>query len=168
MHLQQRLDFGSIKRTFLDSNLCAEQNTWGMLVNYRDERTSGLAGACRAHRTVWEPAMDVPFLLTLLMKNRTHSAGRLAWCGTVKWFADHGGSTLSLVFPHGKLGFQGDLPGVHLSSLQLWPIAKATRAEVDWYRCLANQLGAGKSKCLCANPGDLWFYGKLFASRKLV
>jgi len=55
-----------------------------MLVNYRNAGTSGVTGACKAHRTGWEPAMDVPFLPTLLMKSRTHSAGKVAWCGRVK------------------------------------------------------------------------------------
>lgn len=139
-----------------------------MLVNHRNAGASDVASACRAHRTVWEPAMDVSFLPTLLMKSRTHSAGKLAWCGRVKCLADQGGSMLSLVFPHGESGFHGALLGGHFSSLALWHTAKGTHAEVDWYRSLANQLGAGKSKCLCADTGDLWYCGKLFTSRPLA
>lgn len=98
-------------------------------MNYRKAGTADVAGACKAHRTVWEPAMDVSFLPTRLMKSRTRSAGKLAWCGTVKSLADQGGSTPSLVFPHGKSGFQGVLLGGH--SLPLWHTAKGTHAEVD-------------------------------------
>lgn len=94
------------------------------------------------------PAMDVPFLLTLLMKSRTHSARKLAWCDRVKWLADQGGPTPSLVFPHGTSGFHGHLLGVHLSPLPLWHSVEGTHAEMDQYISLANQLGAGK-KSVC-------------------